>query len=115
MAATELGLLAGGDRVEGCLLGNGERTGNVDLVTLALNMYSQGVAPHLDFSDLRGVVDVVQRCTGLVVPDRYPYAGQLVFAAFAGTHQDAIRKGLEKQTVRHAKAAETGEKKYWAV
>ncbi|KZV92623.1 aldolase [Exidia glandulosa HHB12029] len=115
VAATELGLLAGGDRVEGCLLGNGERTGNVDLVTLALNMYSQGVSPRLDFSNLSEVVKVVESCTGLSVPDRYPYAGQLVFSAFAGTHQDAIRKGLEKQEKRHARAAETGEKKYWAV
>ncbi len=100
IAAAELGLMAGADRVEGCLFGNGERTGNVDLVTLALNMYTQGVHPGLDFSNLEEVVELVQRCTQLPVHPRHPYAGALVFTAFSGSHQDAIKKGfaaLEKK------------------
>ncbi len=95
VAAAELGLLAGGQRVEGTLFGNGERTGNVDLVTLALNLYTQGVDPGLDFSKLRAVRDVYESVTKLKVPPRHPYAGDLVFTAFSGAHQDAIRKGLE--------------------
>jgi len=93
-AATELGLLAGGDRVEGTLFGNGERTGNLDLVTVALNMYMHGIDPHLDFSDLNALCEVYERCTGMTVPPRHPYAGELVFTAFSGSHQDAIKKGL---------------------
>jgi len=93
-ACAELALLAGADRVEGCLFGNGERTGNVDLVTLALNLYSQGIAPHLDFSDISKVTEVVTRCNQLPVHPRHPYAGELVFTAFSGSHQDAIRKGF---------------------
>ncbi|MCC5789428.1 MAG: 2-isopropylmalate synthase [Opitutales bacterium] len=96
IAATELGLLAGADRVEGTLFGNGERTGNVDIVTLALNMYTQGVHPGLDFSDLNGVRQVYEKVTKLDVPIRLPYAGELVFTAFSGSHQDAINKGLAK-------------------
>ncbi|KAF5390677.1 hypothetical protein D9757_002567 [Collybiopsis confluens] len=116
VAATELGLLAGGKRVEGCLLGNGERTGNVDLITLALNLYSQGVSPGLDFSNLPEIVQVVCRCNESAVPVRYPYAGTLVFSAFAGTHQDAIKKGLDAQAARWEKVDRTGEgKKYWAM
>ncbi|KAJ3798147.1 2-isopropylmalate synthase [Lentinula aff. detonsa] len=116
VAATELALLAGGDRVEGCLLGNGERTGNVDLITLALNLYSQGVSPGLDFSNLPEIVQVVCRCNESAVPVRYPYAGTLVFSAFAGTHQDAIKKGLDAQAARWEKVDRTGEgKKYWAM
>ncbi|KAJ4479352.1 2-isopropylmalate synthase [Lentinula aciculospora] len=116
VAATELALLAGGDRVEGCLLGNGERTGNVDLITLALNLYSQGVSPGLDFSNLPEIVQVVCRCNESAVPVRYPYAGTLVFSAFAGTHQDAIKKGLDAQAARWEKVDITGEgKKYWAM
>ena len=94
VAATELGLLAGADRVEGTLFGNGERTGNLDLVTVALNLYMQGIHPGLDFSDLNAVRDVYERCTGMEVPPRQPYAGELVFTAFSGSHQDAIKKGL---------------------
>ncbi|KIK67857.1 hypothetical protein GYMLUDRAFT_36651 [Collybiopsis luxurians FD-317 M1] len=116
VAATELALLAGGDRVEGCLLGNGERTGNVDLITLALNLYSQGISPGLDFSNLPEIVQVVCRCNESAVPVRYPYAGTLVFSAFAGTHQDAIKKGLDAQAARWEKVDRTGEgNKYWAM
>ena len=94
VAATELGLLAGADRVEGTLFGNGERTGNLDIVTLALNLYQHGIAPELDFSHLGELIDVYERCTGMSVPPRQPYAGELVFTAFSGSHQDAIKKGL---------------------
>ena len=94
VAATELGLLAGADRVEGTLFGNGERTGNLDIVTVALNLYMHGIDPKLDFSDLTAVLEVYERCTGMTVPPRQPYAGELVFTAFSGSHQDAIRKGL---------------------
>jgi 2-isopropylmalate synthase len=94
VAATELGLLAGADRVEGTLFGNGERTGNLDIVTVALNLYMHGIDPKLDFSDLNAVREIYERCTGMTVPPRQPYAGELVFTAFSGSHQDAIRKGL---------------------
>jgi len=94
VAATELGLLAGADRVEGTLFGNGERTGNLDLITVALNLYMQGIHPGLDFSNLNAIRDVYERCTGMEVPPRQPYAGELVFTAFSGSHQDAIKKGL---------------------
>ena len=94
VAATELGLLAGADRVEGTLFGNGERTGNLDVVTVAMNLYMHGIDPKLDFSDLGSVREVYERCTGLTVPPRQPYAGELVFTAFSGSHQDAIKKGL---------------------
>ncbi|WP_107329398.1 2-isopropylmalate synthase [Metapseudomonas otitidis] len=97
VAATELGLLAGADRVEGCLFGNGERTGNVDLVTLALNMYTQGLHPKLDFSDIDAVRKVVEECNQLPVHPRHPYVGDLVHTAFSGSHQDAIRKGFAQQ------------------
>jgi 2-isopropylmalate synthase len=96
VAATELGLLAGADRVEGTLFGNGERTGNLDLVTVALNLYMHGIDPKLDFRDLNTIRDVYERCTGMQVPPRQPYAGELVFTAFSGSHQDAIRKGLNE-------------------
>src|SRR5277367_2816512 len=94
VAATELGLLAGADRVEGTLFGNGERTGNLDIVTVALNLYQHGIDPKLDFSNLGSIIDVYERCTGMSVPPRQPYAGELVFTAFSGSHQDAIKKGL---------------------
>ena len=94
VAATELGLLAGADRVEGTLFGNGERTGNLDIVAVALNLYMQGINPKLDFADLNGIREVYERCTGMTVPARQPYAGELVFTAFSGSHQDAIKKGL---------------------
>ncbi|SOZ09338.1 2-isopropylmalate synthase [Cupriavidus taiwanensis] len=97
VAAAELALMAGADRVEGCLFGNGERTGNVDLVTLALNLYTQGVAPELDFSDIDAVRQCVEHCNQLPVHPRHPYVGDLVFTAFSGSHQDAIRKGFARQ------------------
>jgi len=94
VAAAELALLAGAQRIEGCLFGNGERCGNVDLVTLALNLYSQGIDPQLDFSDINSIARVAEECTGLPIHPRHPYVGDLVFTAFSGSHQDAIRKGL---------------------
>ncbi len=94
VAATELGLLAGADRVEGTLFGNGERTGNLDLVIVAMNLYMHGTAPGLDFSDINAVREIYERCTGMTVPARQPYGGELVFTAFSGSHQDAIKKGL---------------------
>lgn len=93
-AATEMGMLAGADRVEGTLFGNGERTGNLDIVTVALNLYMNGIHPGLEFGDLNRLREVYERCTGMTVPPRQPYAGELVFTAFSGSHQDAIRKGL---------------------
>src|SRR4051794_2145525 len=95
VAATELGLLAGADRVEGCLFGNGERTGNVDLVTLGLNLFSQGIDPQVDFSDIDEIKRTVEYCNQLPVHERHPYAGDLVYTAFSGSHQDAIKKGFE--------------------
>lgn len=100
VACAELAILAGADRVEGCLFGNGERTGNVDIVTLALNLYTQGVAPELNFSDIQQVLEVVTRCNQLPVHPRHPYAGELVFTAFSGSHQDAIRKGFAERNER---------------
>ncbi|MDQ8022526.1 MAG: 2-isopropylmalate synthase [Moraxellaceae bacterium] len=97
VAAAELGVMAGADRVEGCLFGNGERTGNVDLVTLALNLYTQGVDPGLDFSRINDVARVVEECTQLPIHPRHPYVGDLVFTAFSGSHQDAIKKGFSVQ------------------
>jgi 2-isopropylmalate synthase len=124
VAATELGLLAGADRVEGTLFGNGERTGNLDLVTVALNLYMHGIDPGLDFSDLNAIREVYERCTGMTVPPRQPYAGELVFTAFSGSHQDAIRKGLnewKEKTERQAAGptaqtpAPAAEPIYWDV
>ncbi|TVT50824.1 MAG: 2-isopropylmalate synthase [Denitromonas halophila] len=97
VAAAELAVMAGADRVEGCLFGNGERTGNVDLVTLALNLYSQGVHPGLDFSCINEIARTVEHCTQLPIHPRHPYVGDLVFTAFSGSHQDAIKKGLAVQ------------------
>lgn len=97
VAATELGLLAGADRVEGTLFGNGERIGNLDVVTVALNLYMYGIDPKLDFSNLNALIEVYERCTGMTVPPRQPYAGELVFTAFSGSHQDAIKKGLAER------------------
>jgi len=94
VAAAELGVMAGADRIEGTLLGNGERTGNMDIVTMAMNIYSQGIDPELDLSDMDRIISVVERCTQLPVHPRHPYAGELVFAAFSGSHQDAINKCL---------------------
>ncbi len=108
VASTELGLLAGADRVEGTLFGNGERTGNADILTIALNMFSQGIDPVLNFADLNETVDVYERNTSMTVPPRQPYAGALVYTAFSGSHQDAINKGV--------KAMEDGQNRvYWEV
>ena len=101
IAAAELGLMAGADRVEGCLFGNGERTGNCCLVTMALNMYTQGVDPGLDFSDIDRVIETVEYCNQIPVHQRHPYGGELVFTAFSGSHQDAIKKGFEAQEQRN--------------
>jgi 2-isopropylmalate synthase len=102
VADSEMGLLAGGDRIEGTLFGNGERTGNVDIVTLALNMFSQGVDPQLDFSNLPEITSVYERVTRMKVSERQPYSGQLVFAAFSGSHQDAIAKGMKYRVEKQA-------------
>ncbi len=107
VAATELGLLAGADRVEGTLFGNGERTGNLDIVTVALNLYMHGIDPKLDFTEFDATLEVYERCTGMTVPARQPYAGELVFTAFSGSHQDAIRKGLAEW--------ERGGRQHWDV
>ena len=107
IAATELGLMAGADRVEGTLFGNGERTGNVDLVTLGLNLFTQGINPNLDFSKINNLIDTAEFCNRLPVHERHPYAGSLVHTAFSGSHQDAIRKGMDN--IENSK----GEK--WAV
>src|SRR6195952_581477 len=95
VAAAELGYMAGADRIEGCLFGNGERTGNVDLVTLGMNLFSQGVDPQIDFSDIDEIRRTVEYCNQLVVPERHPYGGDLVYTAFSGSHQDAIKKGFD--------------------
>jgi 2-isopropylmalate synthase len=95
VAAAELGYMAGADRIEGCLFGNGERTGNVDLVTLGLNLFSQGIDPHIDFSNLDEIKRTVEYCNQLPVHERSPYGGDLVYTAFSGSHQDAIKKGFE--------------------
>jgi 2-isopropylmalate synthase len=104
VAATELAMMAGADRVEGCLFGHGERTGNVDLVTLGLNLFSQGIDPQIDFSDIDEIRRSVEYCTQLPVHPRHPYAGDLVYTAFSGSHQDAIKKGLEALDVAAAQA-----------
>ncbi len=101
VADTELALLAGADRVEGTLFGNGERTGNVDIITLAMNMYSHGIDPGLDLSDMPTIVETYEKCTGMHVYERSPYAGALVFAAFSGSHQDAIAKGMNWRGEKH--------------
>lgn len=107
IAATELGLMAGADRVEGTLFGNGERTGNVDLVTLALNMFTQGIDPQLDCSDINRMKETYEYCNQLRIPERHPYVGELVYTAFSGSHQDAINKGM--------KALEKSNKLLWEV
>ncbi|MER7503048.1 2-isopropylmalate synthase [Nonomuraea pusilla] len=115
VACTELAVLAGAQRVEGCLFGNGERTGNVDLATLALNLYAQGVDPMIDFSDIDGVRRVVEHCNRLPVPERHPYVGDLVHTAFSGTHQDAISKGLAHHAKRAAELGVPPEQAPWDV
>lgn len=101
VAAAELGLMAGADRVEGCLFGNGERTGNCCLVTMALNLYTQGVDPELDFSDIDRVIETVEYCNDIPVHQRHPYGGELVYTAFSGSHQDAIKKGFEARETQN--------------
>jgi 2-isopropylmalate synthase len=115
VAAAELGFLAGADRIEGCLFGNGERTGNVCLVTLGMNLASQGVDPQIDFSDIDRVRRTVEYCTQLPVHARHPYGGDLVFTAFSGSHQDAIKKGLESMEAKASAAGVTVDDLVWAV
>ena len=115
MAAAELGLMAGADRVEGCLFGNGERTGNVDLVTLGLNLFSQGVDPQIDFSNIDEIKRTVEYCNQLPVHERHPYAGDLVYTAFSGSHQDAIKKGLEALADDAAAAGVDVDRYEWGV
>lgn len=115
VAAAELGYLAGADRIEGCLFGNGERTGNVDLVTLGLNMFTQGVDPMIDFSDIDDIRRTVEYCNQLPVGERVPYGGDLVFTAFSGSHQDAIKKGLEALEAEAQKAGHPVSEHEWAV
>ncbi len=115
VAAAELGYLAGADRIEGCLFGNGERTGNVDLITLGLNLFSQGIDPHIDFSDLDEIKRTVEYCNQLPVHERSPYGGDLVYTAFSGSHQDAIKKGFE---LMHKQSQDKGvhiDELVWAV
>ena len=113
VAATELALMAGADRVEGCLFGHGERTGNVDLVTLGMNLFSQGIDPMIDFSQMDEIRRTVEYCTGLPVHPRHPYAGDLVYTAFSGSHQDAIKKGLEDLDRRARAAGSTVAESRW--
>ncbi|MDY6055432.1 2-isopropylmalate synthase [Micrococcus sp.] len=115
VAAAELGYLAGADRIEGCLFGNGERTGNVDLVTLGMNLYSQGIDPMLDFSDMDEIKRTVEYCNQMAVPERSPWGGDLVFTAFSGSHQDAIKKGFEAMEADAAAAGTDIEGIPWAV
>lgn len=115
VAAAELGYLAGADRIEGCLFGNGERTGNVDLVTLGMNLFSQGVDPEIDFSDIDHIRRTVERCNQLPVAERHPYGGDLVFTAFSGSHQDAIKKGLTAMEVSAAAQGVSVDDLVWAV
>ncbi|WP_196840512.1 2-isopropylmalate synthase [Arthrobacter sp. CAN_A1] len=115
VAAAELGYLAGADRIEGCLFGNGERTGNVDLVTLGMNLYGQGIDPEIDFSDIDHIRRTAEYCNQLPVPERSPYGGDLVFTAFSGSHQDAIKKGFERMESDAAEAGKTVEEIPWAV
>ena len=115
VAATELGVLAGADRVEGCLLGNGERTGNVDLVTLGLNMLTQGVDPQIDYSNVPEIRKTVEYCNQIKISERHPYAGNFVFTAFSGSHQDAIKKGLEARQVAADRAGAELDKFVWLV
>ena len=115
VAAAELGYLAGADRIEGCLFGNGERTGNVDLVTLGLNLYTQGIDPQIDFSRIDEVRSTVEYCNQMSVPERSPYGGDLVYTAFSGSHQDAIKKGLEALEKNAAAQGKSIDEVYWEV
>ncbi len=115
VAATELAVLAGADRVEGCLLGNGERTGNVDLVTLGLNFLTQGIDPQIDYSNVPEIRKTVEYCNQIKISERHPYAGNFVFTAFSGSHQDAIKKGLEARQVAADRAGADLDKFVWLV
>src|SRR3954447_7379029 len=115
VAAAELGYLAGADRIEGCLFGNGERTGNVDLVALGINLFTQGIDPQIDFSDLDGIRRTAEHCNQLRVPERSPWAGDLVYTAFSGSHQDAIKKGFEAMAVEAKAQGKTVDELEWAV
>jgi len=115
VAAAELGYMAGADRIEGCLFGNGERTGNVDLITLGMNLYTQGVDPEIDFSDMDKIQEVYEYATQMQVHERSPWAGELVFTAFSGSHQDAINKGFNDMSARAADAGVTTEDLDWGV
>jgi len=115
VAAAELGYLAGADRIEGCLFGNGERTGNVDLITLGLNLFSQGIDPHIDFSELDEIKRTVEYCNQLPVPERAPYGGDLVYTAFSGSHQDAIKKGFELMSQEATEKGVSVDDLVWAV
>ena len=115
VAAAELGYLAGADRIEGCLFGNGERTGNVDLVTLGMNLMSQGIDPHLDFSRMDDIRRTVEHCNQMRVHERHPYGGDLVFTAFSGSHQDAIKKGFERMQVDAAASGRAIDELPWRV
>ncbi len=115
VAAAELGYLAGADRIEGCLFGNGERTGNVDLVALGVNLFTQGIDPQIDFSDIDGIKRTVEYCNQLPVPERSPWAGDLVFTAFSGSHQDAIKKGFEAMSARAVAEGVSVDEIEWAV
>jgi len=115
VAAAELGYMAGADRIEGCLFGNGERTGNVDLVTLGLNLFSQGIDPQIDFSDIDQIKRTVEYCNQLPVPERSPYGGDLVYTAFSGSHQDAIKKGFEHLAKDAAAAGVSVDEYTWGV
>ena len=115
VAAAELGYLAGADRIEGCLFGNGERTGNVDLVALGINLFTQGIDPQIDFSDVDEVKRTVEYCNQLPVPERHPWAGDLVYTAFSGSHQDAIKKGFEAMDAEAERRGVTLDELEWAV
>jgi 2-isopropylmalate synthase len=115
VAAAELGYLAGADRIEGCLFGNGERTGNVDLVTLGLNLFTQGIDPHIDFGDIDEIRRTVEYCNQMPVHERSPYGGDLVYTAFSGSHQDAIKKGFERMAKDAAEQGKDVEEMVWAV
>jgi 2-isopropylmalate synthase len=115
VAAAELGYQAGADRIEGCLFGNGERTGNVDLVTLGLNLFSQGIDPQIDFSDIDEIRRTVEYCNQLPVAERHPYGGDLVFTAFSGSHQDAINKGFDALKDAASRAGEPVDQFQWEV
>ena len=111
VAAAELGYQAGADRIEGCLFGNGERTGNVDLVTLGMNLFTQGIDPQIDFSDIDEIRRTVEYCNQLPVAERHPWGGDLVYTAFSGSHQDAINKGFDADAGRRGRGGRRGRRR----